>query len=257
MENTIRLSATIISFNEEENIGDCIDSIKEIADEIVVVDSFSTDNTKNICLEKGVRFVENPFEGHIQQKNFAIGLTNGDYIISLDADERLSEELKRSIATIKNDIDTWDGYCFNRLNNYCGHWVKHCGWYPDKKLRIWKKNRGYWGGNNPHDKLIMDKSASIKHLKGDLLHFSIKSIEEHIEKINYFSSEAAKSAFQNGKKINIFIVMVIPIVKFITNYFFKLGFLDGYYGFVICVNSAYSKYLKYLKLYQLHRDKIS
>ena len=139
----IQLSAVIITFNEERNIGRCIDSLQGIADDIVVVDSFSSDKTKEICLSKNVRFVEHAFDGHIEQKNWAITQAKHPHILSLDADEALDEVLKKSILEVKQNF-TQDAYQMNRITNYCGQWIKHCGWYPDTKLRLWDSSKGYW-----------------------------------------------------------------------------------------------------------------
>ena len=146
----IKLSVVIITFNEEKNIERCLTSVKDIADEIVVLDSFSKDKTAEICINHGVKFFQHTFDGHIQQKNRAITYANFPHILSLDADETLSSELAESIKKVKQNFSK-DGYYINRLTNYCGHWVKHCGWYPDAKLRLWDSRKGQWTGTNPHD----------------------------------------------------------------------------------------------------------
>lgn len=250
----MKLSVAIITFNEERNIKRCLDSVKELADEIVVVDSFSTDKTEDICKQYQVKFVKNRFDGHIEQKNFILQHTSFDFVLALDADEALSDELKQSIIKIKDNPDA-DGYCFNRLTNYCGKWIKHCSWYPDKKLRLWNKNLGKWGGVNPHDKFIMADAAKIKHLKGDLLHYSFYTIEQHITQINKFSTIKAQGLYNKGKKTNLWKLLIAPKITFIRMFIFRLGFLDGYYGYVICRNSAHSTFLKYAKLRTMHKTK--
>ncbi len=248
----IQLSVTIITFNEEKNIARCLDSVKEVADEIVVVDSFSTDKTESICREKGARFIQNKFAGHIEQKNFAITQAKYPHILSLDADEALSNELKKNILETKKN---WkhDGYYMSRLTNYCGKWIRHCGWYPDRKLRLWDSRKGKWGGINPHDKYEMkegDKTTGF--LKGDILHYSYYSIEQHYKQAEKFSEISAKALFANKKTVSSLMIYLKTIFKFIRNYFLKLGFLDGYYGFVICRISAKATFLKYQKLKQLY-----
>ncbi len=247
------LSAVIITFNEERNIDRCLTSLEGIADELIVVDSFSTDRTEAICKEHGVKFIQHAFEGHIEQKNFALAQASYDYVISLDADEAITPKLRESILAIKDDW-SHDAYSFNRLTNYCGHWVRYCGWYPDKKLRIWNRQKGRWGGVNPHDKVVLDKGASLKHLKGDLEHWSFYTSEQHMRQIRYFTDISSKAAFAKGKRSSLLKMFYKPSFKFFQSYFLKLGFLDGYYGLVICINSTYAKYLKYAKLYELGKQ---
>lgn len=248
-----KLSAVIITFNEETNIGQCLESVKDIADDIVVVDSYSSDNTEKICTEFGVRFIQHPFEGHIEQKNWAISQAKYHHILSLDADELLNDRLKRSIREVKEKWE-YDGYYFNRLTNYCGKWIKHSSWYPSRKLRLWDRRKGEWGGMNPHDHYVLVKGASRKFLKGDLLHYSYYSIQQHIEQINKFSDIAAKSFFEVGKKASWFNILFHPVWRMFRDYVIKFGFLDGFFGLVISVNSAHETFLKYSKLRKLHRD---
>ena len=249
-----QISVVIITFNEEKNIGRCIDSILPVADDIVVVDSFSTDKTKEIAVEKGCRFIEHKFEGHIEQKNWAITQAKYPHILSLDADEALSEALQKEVLAAK---DTWDAdaYYFNRLTNYCGKWIKHCGWYPDQKLRLWDSRKGVWGGTNPHDKFLLDSGTTQKHLKGDLLHYSYYTISQHVLQIEKFTSISAKEAVGNGKSMGIGGLLLKPVWKFIRDYFFRLGILDGYYGFVICKLSAFATFTKCLKMIELSKSK--
>lgn len=248
----ISLSVVIITFNEEKNIERCLKSVQNVADEIVVVDSFSTDRTKEICEKYKVKFLKNTFVGHIEQKNWAVLQANSNFILSLDADEALSNELEKSILEIKNKWN-FDGYFFNRLTNYCGKWIKHCGWYPDKKLRLFDRSKGKWAGNNPHDYFEMSVGTTTSFLKGDLLHYSYYSISQHIAQANKFSEIGAKSAFNNGRQISFIALILKPIWKFIRDYFFKAGFVDGYYGFVICKISAKATFLKCLKIRELKK----
>jgi glycosyltransferase involved in cell wall biosynthesis len=249
----VQLSAVIITHNEERNIGRCLDSLKGVVEEIVVVDSYSTDRTREICEDKGARFIQHTFHGHIQQKNWAITQASFPYILSLDADECLSEALKKSIIEVKKDWK-FDGYNFNRLTNYCGKWIRHTTWYPSPKLRLWDSRKGRWGGTNPHDKFILDKGATRKHLKGDLLHYSYYNLNEHIVQINTFSTIAAQSYYHEGKKSGILGIIFRPWWRFVKDFFISLGVLDGYYGLLVSVNSAYEVFLKYVKLRDLHRS---
>jgi glycosyltransferase involved in cell wall biosynthesis len=203
MELMGKISVAIITFNEEKNIARCLESIIQVADEIIVVDSYSTDNTQEICLRYNAQFTQHPFEGHVQQKNYAISQCSHDYILSLDADEALDETLQKEIKKIKNQFIA-DGYKFNRLTNYAGFWVRHCGWYPDTKVRLFKKDKAKWGGDNPHDILIFDNNSKINKISGDLLHYSYDSISDHINQTNKFTSIAAKASFEKGVRSNMF-----------------------------------------------------
>jgi glycosyltransferase involved in cell wall biosynthesis len=250
------LSVVIITYNEERNIERCLRSVQGIADEIVVVDSFSTDKTEMICRQYGAKFIQHPFGGYVEQKNFALTQSSCDYILSLDADEALTEELKASIEEVKKD-PKHSAYEMNRLNNYCGQWIRHCGWYPDRKVRLFEKGKGKWGGENPHDKYLPDQAADVGFLKGDLQHYSYYSIAEHIAQANKFSGIGAASAHENGARSGLLKILVKPPVRFFRDYILLLGFLDGFYGFVICRISAHATFLKYVKLRELSRKERS
>ncbi len=245
-----RLSVVIITFNEEKNIGRCLESVKDVADEIVVLDSFSTDSTKKICESFGVKFFEHKFDGHIQQKNRAISLATFEHILSLDADEALDNTLKQSILEVKNNWVS-DAYTMNRLTNYCGKWIYHSKWYPDVKMRLMIRSKGEWAGTNPHDKYELN-SSNIGHLKGNILHYSYYSIDDHYRQIEYFTNVAAKAFRESGKRPPFFKQYLNPIARFIDHYILHLGFLDGKEGFLIAKLSAYSVFLKYSKIRMLN-----
>jgi glycosyltransferase involved in cell wall biosynthesis len=241
------LSVVIITFNEEKNIARCLESVLEVADEIIVVDAYSTDNTEKICRKYDVEFYKKEWQGYSAAKNFGTSQAQNDYILSLDADEALSGELKTSISDIKIN-STFQAYYLKRLANYCGKWIKHCGWYPDYKLRLWNRKLGEWHGT-VHEILKFEQQIPIGKLSGDLLHYSFSSIKDHINKANMFSEISAKEAIKKGRKINfVYHLFLNPAYTFINKYIFKLGFLDGYYGFLICVISAFSHFLKYSKI---------
>ena len=248
----IKISAVIITFNEEKNIERCIESLLPVSDEIIVLDSFSTDKTKEIALRYGVKFYEKKFEGYNEQKNFAIRKTEFDYVLSLDADECLTLDLQNSILKVKQNAE-FDAYYLNRLNFFCQKKIEHTGWYPDKKIRFWNKNIGRWDGNVLHEKVVMQENSKISQLEGDLLHYTFTSINQHIAQINKFSEIKAQVAFEAGKKTSILKMIFLPAVKFLTIYILKLGFLDGFYGFVISINSAHSNFLKHAKLFEICR----
>lgn len=247
----IKLSVVIITYNEERNIERCLLSVKEVADEIIVLDSFSSDKTQQICLKHGVSFHQHAFDGHIQQKNRAISHASNPHVLSLDADEALDETLIASIKTVKTNFEK-PGYYINRLTNYCGHWVKHCGWYPDAKLRLWDSRLGHWTGINPHDKYeLFEGDKNTGHLKGDILHYSYYSVEDHYKQVEYFTTIASKAYFEQGKRAPFYKLILNPTAKFIDHYLLHLGFLDGAAGFRISKISAYAAYLKYKKLRHL------
>lgn len=247
------LSVVIITFNEERNIGRCLESIREIADDIVIVDSFSTDQTETICKKYPVNFVQRAWEGYSATKNFANGLAKHDWILSLDADEALSDELKESILVMKKG-SVLQTCSFNRLTNYCGSWIRHCGWYPDVKLRIFDRRITFWKGDI-HEELVSNKPVDITHLKGDCLHYSYYGIEEHYKQAEKFSTLSAANMFGKGKRSSAIQANLRAAAKFLRNYIFKLGFLDGRKGYVVCRITAYETWQKYHKLAILSKEK--
>ena len=243
----IKLSATIITFNEQENIGRCLQSLIDVADEIIVVDSYSEDRTEEICQSHAVKFIQHKFAGHIEQKNYALDQTSFDYILSLDADEVLSDQLIKSILEIKRQWSA-DAYQFNRLNNFCGKWIKHGLWYPDRKIRIWDKRKGRWGGENPHDKVEMQASTQVQHLSGDLLHYTVTDLNSFYVQLDKFSSIQAKGLKRGGLKPNFYHFYLKPLYKFILGYIIRLGFLDGREGYQIAKGQSWSVRERYRKV---------
>ncbi|MGB0429327.1 MAG: glycosyltransferase family 2 protein [Bacteroidia bacterium] len=243
----VKISAVIICFNEQKNIERCIGSVRPIADEILVLDSYSTDKTPAICKQLGVRFEQHSFDGHIEQKNRAMAMASNNVILSLDADEALDEQLTKNILATKHNWQA-DAYSFNRLTQYCGQWIKHCGWYPDTKLRLWDRRKGDWGGENPHDKVIMLPNTNVIKLKGDLLHYSFYTVEQHLDTVQKFSSIKAQNKLNKGKTSSWFQLYLHPLGKFLKMYVLKLGFLDGKMGWLVCKYSAYAAFLKHYKV---------
>jgi glycosyltransferase involved in cell wall biosynthesis len=247
------LSAVIITYNEERNIGRCLDSLRGVADDIVVLDSFSTDRTAEICREKGARFFQHIFDGHIEQKNRALGYARYERVLALDADEALDETLRQSILGVKNNW-TSEAYSMNRLTNYCGQWIRHSGWYPDRKVRLFDRRTAHWGGVNPHDKITVPTRSTVQRLRGDILHYSYYTVEEHRRRASKYAEIAAQAMFKNGKRGAWFRMLFSPVVKFIRNYFLKRGFLDGRAGWTICSITAKETYWKYRLLAQLNQQ---
>lgn len=242
-----KLSVVIITHNEEKNIERCLQAAMAVADEIIVVDSYSTDHTEEICKKYNVHFSHRAWDDYSSQKNHANSLAKYKFVLSLDADEVLSSALTNSILEEKKHGFDCDCYEFNRLPFYCGKPIKHCGWYPDKKIRLWNKNKAQWQGAI-HETLQFAINPKKQKLNGDLLHYTIDSIKGHIEQINSFTEIAAIEAVKRGKKSTLFNIFFNPLWKFINSYFLHLGFLDGFSGLVVCLNSSFAKYLKYLKI---------
>lgn len=248
-----KLSAVIITLNEESNIGDCIESLQGVADEILIVDSFSTDGTEEICAKYNVRFVKNKWEGYVAQRNFAQELASCPVLLNIDADERLSPPLKDSILKEKEKGFPFKGYSMNRFNNYCGQWIKHGHYYPDRKIRLYHKNAGKIGGINPHESVQLFGEVPVKKLNGDILHYSFRTLSEHLSQMNKFSSIAAQSLFIMGKRPSLLKPFLSSFWAFFNGYILRLGFLDGIYGYVIARNNAMYSFFKYTKLNELHK----
>jgi glycosyltransferase involved in cell wall biosynthesis len=248
-----KLSVVIITYNEEKNIGRCIDSVKTLADEILILDSNSTDNTVAIAESRGAIVKQESFKGFIQMKNRAVELAGNDYILSLDADEALDPLLFDSIRKVKENFKC-RAYRMNRCTNYCGQFIRHGTWYPDRKIRLFDRKIAQWGGTNPHDKIILKENITAEQLRGDILHYSYYTIAEHVTQNNKFSTIAAESFFASRKKTTLFNIIVNPLWAFLQSYFIKAGFLDGLFGFVIAIQISHMTFLKHIKLYLLRKS---
>jgi glycosyltransferase involved in cell wall biosynthesis len=248
-----KLSVVIISFNEEKNIGRCIDSVKDVADEVVVLDSHSTDQTVAIAKSKGAIVKQDHFRGYIQQINNVVALATNDYVLSLDADEALDARLSASITKAKEHF-TNPAYRMNRCSNYCGQFIRHGSWYPDAKIRLYDRRKAQAGGVEPHHKIVVNENAEVKHLAGDILHYSYYTISEHVAQNNKFSSIAAEALFAKGRRTNIFHIVFNPVWAFFISYIFRAGFLDGLFGLVISLQISHLTFLKHLKLYLLGKS---
>jgi glycosyltransferase involved in cell wall biosynthesis len=248
-----KLSVVIITFNEAKNIAKCLQAALHVADEIIVYDSFSTDNTCEIATNYGAKLFQATWKGYSESKNLANAKASHDWILSLDADEVLSKALQDDILKLK--LKGLQTASFKRLTNYCGTWIKHAGWYPDIKLRLFNRQQMQWEGLI-HEELKANDQRTITPilLQGDCLHYSYYSVEEHYKQTDKFSTLSAQSLYKKGVKINIIKLCAAPIFKFIQMYFFKLGILDGYYGFIVCKISAQATYQKYAKLKALNSN---
>ncbi len=246
-----KISAVIIALNEERYIGTCIESLQGVADEILVVDSHSTDKTEEVCNKFNVRFIRHPFEGYKDQKNWAMNQAANPWVLSLDADEALSPELKESILNVKKS-PKFNGYYMNRRNNYCGKWLGHSEWYPNRVLRLFEKSHGKWCGYNIHEKFRMYHGSSTGRLSGDILHWNFETFQEHYDKMEKFSTTAACEYFTSGRKSHFLTPVIHMSWCFIRSYVIGAGFLDGYHGYKISSINAYGCYLKWVKLRDLN-----
>jgi len=250
------VSVCIITHNEEMRIRQCLESVKW-AEEIVVVDSHSTDRTVEICREYTPRVYQRDWPGHVEQKNFALSLAGHEWALCLDADECLSTELVREIhEELSSNGDAVAGYVMSRHTHYLGRWINHGGWYPDYKLRLFKRSLGKWGGINPHDRVLLSAGAT-KTLKGELLHFNYEDIASQIRTIDSFSRIFAQNMLKDGDSPSVPIIIASmlfrPPVKFFEMYLLKRGFLDGMAGFIIASATAFYIFLKYAKLWEAKR----
>ncbi|MCZ6692240.1 MAG: glycosyltransferase family 2 protein [Planctomycetota bacterium] len=245
------VSVCIITYNEEGNLRECLESVRW-ADEIVVVDSKSRDRTVEIAREFTQKVIVRDFPGHVEQKNFCLAQAEHDWVLSLDADERVSPRLQEEIdsALSSGDVQV-DGFSAPRKTFYMGKWIRHGGWYPDYKLRLFRRSRGHWGGENPHDRVSLD--GSTRRLSGEILHYTYRDLGHHLEVINLFSRISADAKRARGVRFSTFRLFIHPPAKFFKAYFLKGGFLDGVAGFMVAVMGAYSVFVKYCKLWELSR----
>jgi glycosyltransferase involved in cell wall biosynthesis len=246
----IKLSAVIITHNEEKNIERCLLSAMRLADEVIVLDSFSTDQTVVICNKyPSVKLIQRKWEGYALSKNYANSLATNEMILSLDADEEISVELENEIRATPLSSDTV--YHFKRLTNYCGKWIHYCGWYPDSKVRIFSKYNAFWEGNFVHEVLAFKTDLKQVTFNGNLFHYSYYTISEHKQRIVKYANLHAQQLKAEGKFFSVFKWLLSPVFKFFKTYFIQLGFLDGYYGLVISLVSARYVFLKYSILKQI------
>jgi len=250
VEPSAGISVVIIAYNEANKIGDCIDSVIGIANEILVVDSYSTDNTANIAKTTGARVIQHPFEGHIQQKNWAKDQASFDWVLSLDADECLSVVLQEQLTlAIANGLTFGKikGYSFSRLNHLGARSIRGCGWYPDTKLRLWDRRCGRWEGRNPHDKFLIDKKHSLGSISGDILHYTyadLSAVKQQALKFGKIGGRALKNEFESHPGYTIqrqgfavyllFKLITSGLSRFIRNYLLKSGWKYGTHGLLIC-----------------------
>jgi len=243
------ISICIICFNEEKNIRRCLESATW-ANEIIVFDSMSQDKTVEIAREYTDKVYQKAWPGYVDQKNFAISKANSKWILSVDADEEITETLREEILAETVKAGAKDGYRIPRRSFYQGRWINHSGYYPDRQLRLFRRERGRWTGGRVHERV--DIQGSIGDLEKDLLHYPYKGvISGQLQTANNFSSLMAEDMHERGKRYHISLLFLRPIFKFFEIYLLKLGFLDGLAGFIIAVTSAYAMFVRYVKLREL------
>ena len=247
----MKISAVIITLNEAINIADAIRSV-EWADEIIVVDSESADETREIAASLGATVIVNKWPGFSAQKQFAADQASNDWVFSLDADERVSDDLKAEILDIKNGGATSDGYKIARLSYYMGRPIRHGGWYPDRQLRLFDRRKGKWNGAVIHESVQMDPDAAIASLRSDILHRTVDNAADHQRMITErYAPLGAQKMLDEGRRTSPLRAVFASWFTFIRSYFLKLGFLDGFPGFCIAYFAAHNTFLKHLLLIEI------
>ncbi len=249
----MKISVIIITKNEEKNIEACLQSVSW-ADEIIIVDNNSHDQTVQLCQQ----FTDNiliteDWPGFGVQKNRALARASGEWILSIDADERVSSALRDEILSVIN-TDTADAYSIPRLANFCGRWIKHSGWYPDYVLRLFRRNKAKFSDALVHERVELVSQGVPLKLKSDLLHYTFTQLEEVLDKTNLYSTANAQISLQQGKSSGLFKAIFHGVWTFFRSYVLRLGFLDGKEGFIIAVFNAQTSYYRYLKLMYLQQS---
>jgi glycosyltransferase involved in cell wall biosynthesis len=242
------ISATLITRNEEHNIADAMQSLSW-ASEIIVVDSGSSDATLEICRRYTDKIFHRDWTGYVDQKNFAVEKAQNDWIFSLDADERVSPELRKEILDLASNGFVVPGYKIPRVAFFMGRWIRHGDWYPDHQLRLFDRRRGKWQGGRVHESVKI--VGSPEYLKGEIYHYTYRSISDYLRRLEIYSNLAAYDYQQKGKSSTLIALFFNPLAAFIKAYLLKRGFLDGIPGFAVAAMGAVSVFFKYAKLYEL------
>jgi len=248
------ISAFVISFNEQLHIGACLESLS-FCDEIIVIDSFSTDDTVAIAESLGAKVIQRDWPGYRDQKAFGLSKVSNRWAINLDADERVSPELRDSIETIlRNEhlgerSDDVVGYSINRVVFHLGRWWRSGGWYPEYRLRFFRTDSVHWGGRDPHEKPI--PHGEVKRIDGELHHYTYKSLDDQFQRLHKFASVAAEEAYREGKQTNFAQILFKPLFRMFKFYFLKRGFREGTAGLVVCLAEGMYTFMKYAKLWEL------
>jgi glycosyltransferase involved in cell wall biosynthesis len=243
------ISAIVVCYNEQERIEACLESLRW-CDEIVVVDSFSTDRTPEICQRYTDHFLQRAWSGYRDQKAFAHSQASKDWVLLVDADERVTPELRAEIeAELTLQNGRYAGYAVPRLVYYLGRWWRRGGWYPDYDVRLFRRERATWGGSDPHEKILVD--GPIRRLRNPLHHYSYRNIDDHLQRINRFTSISAQELHKRGVRWRLSDALARPVGRFFRSYLLKRGFMEGFAGFYIAASAAVYVFLKYAKLWEL------
>jgi glycosyltransferase involved in cell wall biosynthesis len=249
----MKISATIVTLDEERNIARAIDGLRPCVDEIVVVDSGSSDRTREIAVELGARVVREEWRGYAEQKNFAAASAAHDWILSIDADEELTPALTAEIGALREQAEPTDmgGWTMPRRARYLGRWIGHSGWYPDRKIRLYHRGRGAWKGERVHESVAV--TGAVGALRNDLLHYTCDSLGQHLRTIDRYTALAAQALADSGEPVGFLRMVVAPPWTFFRTYFLQRGFLDGGHGFVIAAMAGFYTFLKYARARELPR----
>lgn len=247
-----KISACIISMNEADRIEECIASL-DFCDEVLVVDSRSTDNTRELAEAAGARVIERDWPGHVKQKEFTIRAATHDWVLCVDSDERISPPLREQIIALRDaGFQGKDGWNMPRLCSYLGGWIRHGNWYPDRQLRLFNRERAHWGGHDPHDRVQM--KGPMGELAGDLIHHPYRAFSDHLGTMDKYTTIMAQGLYDRGKRSSMAKVVFHPTWKFLRFYFVKRAFLDGWRGLLLAYLAAHYTRLKYAKLLVLERE---
>lgn len=246
-----KISGVLITHNEEDKVGTALASLVGVCDEFVVVDSFSDDATPEICRKFSAKIVQREWTGYADQKQFAAELAENDWILSLDADEYLSDTLRHELLEVKQRQDEVIGFYIPRLTYFMGRWIRHTTWYPDWKLRLYLRTRGRWTQSRVHERVAVEGETG--RLKGHIYHNTYSSFSEYLQQLERFSSLAAADSWDRGKRAKVLHLSVYPPIVFLKNYLVHFGFLDGLPGLAVSVMAAVSTFFKYAKLWEMEK----
>jgi glycosyltransferase involved in cell wall biosynthesis len=253
-----KISACIISYNEENNIGPCLDSVGW-CDEIVVVDSFSTDGTAEIARKRGSRVIQNKWPGNVAQKNLALEAATGEWVLALDCDERVTPRLGQVIEVLLGSDPDFSGYFISRKLFYLGRWLEHGGWFPEWRIQLFRRTSGRWAGIDPHGAVRVEGRSGRIAPGGRgpdaavILHYSFRSLAHQLQVLDRYTEIQAGELISKGRRVYPNDLTLRPLWRFMSSYILRAGFLDGAAGFHMSINNAYAAYMKYARLWELQR----